>query len=395
MKIGLYGIQGVYNLGCEAIVRGAYAFLNKLYPNCEIVYFSYSSESDRKTLADLNIKIESVKLEKSVLKRGINKIAKTINYNKRLFLFDIDAIIDNVDIIVSIGGDIYTIPEVVRQKDRYPYYNPLVDFCDRAIKKGKKVIIYGASIGPWGNYNKAIDYNVSALRKYKLILCREKETIGYLESLGLNNTMFFPDPAFQIRNGNIREKNYIGINLSPLSLKELYGKYDEIYMSKLAGLLDKLYECTNIKLMFIPHVISINESDNDLLFLKKLQLKMEHKDNVVFADSSGGFLGIKDYISQCYVVAAARMHCAVNAIDENVPAIFLAYSQKSVGMCKYVYGNIDYLIGIKDIEKSLIAKIKLALENSDKLSYELEIRNNEIKRYYESNIDNIKKILGK
>jgi len=40
MRIGLYGIGGVYNFGCEAIVRGAYKVIQGLYPGADIVYFS-------------------------------------------------------------------------------------------------------------------------------------------------------------------------------------------------------------------------------------------------------------------------------------------------------------------------------------------------------------------
>lgn len=394
MKIGLYGIQGVYNFGCEAIVRGACTFLNELYPNCQIVYFSYSSEYDKRILADLKIEIVPIVLNKNFLKKGVNKVAKLINYEKRIFLFDIDSIIDSVDIIVSIGGDIYTIPEIVKQQDKYRYYNSLVDFCERVINRGKKVIVYGASVGPWGGYKKAIEYNIKALKKYKVILCREKESIKYLNRLGLNNVVFFPDPAFQIKKGEVKKKNYIGINLSPLSLKELYGRYDEVYVNKLANLLDRLYEITKFKLMFIPHVISSSESDNDLLFMKKLQFKMKYKDKVVFADTSGGFIGLKEYISECYVVVTARMHCAINAIDENVPAIFLSYSQKSVGMCKYVYGNDEFCINLKSIDNCLLDKVQEVIDKNDYLVEYLKKRNNEIQEYYNDNISKIQTLLN-
>lgn len=92
-------------------------------------------------------------------------------------MIDYEAIIDSVDVIVSIGGDIYTIPQVARERHKYSYYNPLVDFCERAIRKGKEVIVYGASVGPWGKYKKAIDYNIQALSKYKMIFCREETSI--------------------------------------------------------------------------------------------------------------------------------------------------------------------------------------------------------------------------
>lgn len=394
MIVGLYGIQGVYNFGCEAIVRGAYKFINEIYPESKILYFSFSPDYDSKVLADLKIEIVPINRERTIIKRIVNKIYKFFKIQKQVAMFDVNKILEKVDMIVSIGGDIYTIPQVLREQSKYPYYNSLVDFCEKAIKKGKEVVVYGASVGPWGSYQKAIDYNVNALSKYKIILCREEKTIEYLNSLGLNNVVFFPDPAFQIRKqlkNNL--KKYIGINLSPLSLKELYGNFDTTYINKLAFLLDKLYEKTGIELMFIPHVLSQDKMDNDMWFMEKIKSNMKHLNHVTIADTSKGFIGIKDYLSQCYVIAAARMHCAINAIDENIPAIFLSYSQKSIGMCRYIYGNDNYLIDLKNIENELIGKITDILNYHELLSKKIATRNDEIKEYYEVNILEVKKII--
>ena len=105
-------------------------------------------------------------------------------------------------------------------------------------------------------------------------------------------------------------------------------------------------------------MISKDEMDDDESFLHKLKIltKPETQQHIHFADWKGGFLGLKPQLKECYLVISARMHCAINAIDENIPAIFLAYSQKSVGMCKYIYGNCDYLIDLKAIETELIKK---------------------------------------
>lgn len=394
MKVGLYGIYGVYNFGCEAIVRGAYKFIKNLYPDCKIIYYSFSYSYDKTRLEDLDLDIIPVEIQNSIIKRGINKFFRIFNIEKQYLMFNADKIIDEIDLLISIGGDIYTIPQALREKEKYSYYNPLVDFCNRAIEKGKNVIVYGASVGPWGNYKKAVDYNVKALSKYKIILCREEESIGYLKSLGLTNVLFFPDPAFQIR-GELKgeSKKYIGINLSPLSLIELYGNINEDYIVKLATILDELYEKTSIELMFIPHVLSPEEMDNDLYFLEKIKNLMKYKEHVSIADTSKGFVGIKEYLSKCYVVASARMHCAINAIDENIPAIFLSYSQKSIGMCKYIYGDDYFLINLKNIEDDLIVKVMEILENQEQIINNITIKNNEIRQYYESNIVRIKETI--
>ena len=66
MKVGLYGIRGVYNFGCEAIVRGVYQFINSIYPESEIIYFSYSADFDKAALADLNIEIRPIIFNKDI-----------------------------------------------------------------------------------------------------------------------------------------------------------------------------------------------------------------------------------------------------------------------------------------------------------------------------------------
>ena len=89
------------------------------------------------------------------------------------------------------------------------------------------------------------------------------------------------------------------------------------------------------------------------------------------------------------------MHCAVNAIVENVPAIFLSYSQKSIGMCKFVYGSEEWLIDLKDAPMQLAPMIQKMMEVRDEIIQKLEIRNREIDAYYDENINKLKKVLEK
>ena len=158
MRIGLYGIIGVYNFGCEAIVRGACQLIRRLYPEAQIVYFTYSYDYDKKALQDLNLEIRPIELKATFWDKVQHKIKVKLNSERCGFYFDYDSIIDSIDMMFSIGGDIYTIPRFLREQTTYPYYNSLVEFCDRAIDAGKDVIVYGASVGPFGEYQKAIDY---------------------------------------------------------------------------------------------------------------------------------------------------------------------------------------------------------------------------------------------
>lgn len=399
MRIGLYGIIGVYNFGCEAIVRGACQLIRRLYPEAQIVYFTYSYDYDKKALQDLNLEIRPIELKATFWDKVQHKIKVKLNSERCGFYFDYDSIIDSIDMMFSIGGDIYTIPRFLREQTTYPYYNSLVEFCDRAIDAEKDVIVYGASVGPFGEYQKAIDYYKKNLSRYKMIICREEESVKYLNRLGLRNTCFFPDPAFQVKSldRTALQPKYIGINLSPLSLKEIYGKHSEETYVNYAKMIDSIFESTHIDILLIPHVISKDEMDNDESFLHKLKVltKPETQQHIYFADWKGGFLGLKPQLKECYLVISARMHCAVNAIDENIPVIFLSYSQKSVGMCKYVYGSGKWLIDLKEAPDLIVPKILEMLKNRDEVIDCLHNRNNEINRYYEDNITSLEKLLSK
>ena len=79
------------------------------------------------------------------------------------------------------------------------------------------------------------------------------------------------------------------------------------------------------------------------------------------------------------------MHCAINAICENVPTLFLSYSQKSVGMCKYVYGSEKWVLKLSDLNASLVSRAKELLGNRNIVSKLLADRNAEIQKYISIN----------
>lgn len=400
MRYGLYGIGGVYNFGCEAIVRGAVQFLRDLDDDSEIVYFSHNYAYDISKLKDLKIKIINVNKKINFCQRVINYICRKLRIEYAFSSVDYKAILSNCDKILSIGGDIYTIPQIIREQKKYMYLNNLVEICKIFIKHDKEVIVYGASVGPFGSYIHAINYYKKNLKKYKLIICREYRSIEYLKSLGITYTKFLPDPAFLVKDISRSKlnKEYIGLNLSPLSLKEIYGYFDNDTIQRMVSLIQNIYLKFNKDILLIPHVFSKTESDDDYRFLKKIKEMISPKfsSHIHMIEEDIGFLGTKNKIKQCEIVISARMHCCVNAICENVPAIFLSYSDKSKGMCKYIYNTERYAINLKssDFEKSLMETIELFLNDKDKISLYLEERNNMITSEYQNNLIDIKEILN-
>ena len=392
MVVGFYGIHGTYNFGCEAIVRGARQFVHDLYPHAHVIYYSYSYEYDVEALNDIDIEVINLPHNKSLWKRIMNKVLSLLGINQRILMFDCKKILSKSDIIFSIGGDIYTIPEVERKKTKYSYYNSLVDLCNRC---NKPIVLYGASVGPWGRYKKAVSYYVNNMRRYKAIICRENQSINYLSKLKFDNIVFSPDPAFLLGKQNGLSEGYIGINISPLSLNEVYGGHEGVHVKRMSNLLDSIIERFDRDLLFLPHVISNNINDNDKIFLENVKSFMRHKNRVIVAETSGGFLGLKTYIQKCHIVISARMHCAINAIEENVPAVLLSYSRKSIGMCEYIYGSKKWVVQLDKMELELPERIQQIIDSRDELVDYLKKRNAEIRVDYNDSLSSIMEMMNR
>lgn len=386
-KIGIYGIAGVYNLGCEAIIRGTYENFKSQFPDAEWIYYSPNRNYDAAVLSDLPIEIRETKKKWVFIKKCCNKIFDVLKIGYQIPYDDYKDIINNVDIIISVGGDIYTIPAYLREKKKYPYYNRLVDFGNQALKRGKKIIIYGASIGPFGEYQKAVLYYKSHFQKINLIVARDRFTVQYLSDIGISdNVVFMPDPAFALRKNNKVISNHakvIGVNLSGLSLVETYGKVTEETLESLAKVIERIIDSTGYDILFIPHVFAPYEIDNDFIIENKIisSLDESYKSRVTITEKNT-FLSIKEELMRCSLVIAARMHCAINAMSEGIPTILLSYSSKAKGMCEFVYGDTKWLYDIKNLDnEELLFLIKKLLENRNEISRNIvENLNNKLSR---------------
>lgn len=360
----LYGIGGLYNYGCEAIVRGTIRMLREACPGARVRYFSPRAQDDMRRVADLDIEVVQLRAgRRSVPLRAFNKAATALCVPFDSTREDYGAVLDGADVLVSIGGDIYTIPAHLRSRRRYPYFNKLVRMGELAQARGVPEVVVGASVGPFGNWTPAVDYYASHLRNMDLICCRERRSIGYLESVGVfGNVCLLPDPAFFVEGEDARDvwshAEYLGVNLSPLSLRELNGGVSGADVSRLAALVQRLMDQTGMPALLVPHVLSPDVGDNDLLFLRRVRSAMDgsHRERAEVTEPTG-FLDAKRQLRRCRLVVAARMHCAVNAMCEGVPTILLSYSQKAQGMCEFVYGSDRWVLPLSDAAEELPGRL--------------------------------------
>ena len=234
----------------------------------------------------------------------------------------------------------------------------LAHLAEIAQKKRKKIIIWGASIGPLpdGDHARLLRH----FRKADLITCREPETRKFLAQNSLDaDVVDVADPAFAVALDDFpraTQKNRVrfGVNLSPLTAGD---RDPDSVMLLQAEVLTGLVARYNADVLLIPHVVSDTDvSDDDLRYLNRLHASCppETRKFVSVADTSGGYLAVKRPLRQCDLVIASRMHCAINAVSEGTPVIFAAYSNKAFGMCEYVYGNRNWIVDIGEIRSDVI-----------------------------------------
>lgn len=391
VKVCLYGISGVYNYGCEAMIRAISKSIKNEYPLAEVIYKTYDYEYDKNQLNDcdtvsvselkVHVKETSIKHKLTRIKKYIKKKIGIANEEDRL-PYDTKWL-KECDYLVIIGGDVFDLmPGQVRHYDNERIWASII-----AKKNKAKVILWGISVGNFESNNDAkktiINYFNSIV---DTAIIRDEKSLEYLKQNGITNAYLGADPAFMIRtlqtSANTNTK-VLGINLSPLANRYLKDKYTEVeWINVWCEKIYTIYKKYNYKkIILLPHVVNKNKlNDDDYSYLEKIGKLLYNKGvDVELVPRNVGFIGIKKYLVQCNLVMSARMHCSLNSITCGVPTVFLSYSPKSVGMCEFVYGNsklaIDMNDLISDIDINLLDKID---DETYKIREFLSVRNIEL-----------------
>lgn len=307
-------------------------------------------------------------------------------------------LLENVDAVFSIGGDIYTLSPNCEYSMAFP------KFGDAARKRGIPYVLWGASVGPFSDNPKAERAFTKHLKGLILITARETATVDYLQTLGVtDNVVPCADPAYvvapEIKANDIRQggKFTIGINLSPLSIHYTDHSEEEAIIHAQAKTIEGLIKAFDARIVLIPHVLSdFNEGDDDLRYLRKLKraIASEHQKSLKLLEADLGFVGAKKELIKCDLVIAARMHCCINALSAHVPTILVAYSRKAVGMCQYVYGNGDWVIPLNEfVPDSVLDKVRELISQKEEIRSYLAKRIPEIQEAAYGPVKVLKKML--
>ena len=359
-RILLFFHGGSLNHGCEAIIKTAVKVIRRKYPDAFIALASTAPQTDQNIegLDEIFFHNQNRGFKRFSLQYFENlyqtRLGKNPTASYHLMHEDIISKIQDFDIFLSIGGDNYcygNIPD-------YYYLNSLIK------KSGKKLILWGASIGT----EDLKPDKIKDLKTFDQLLIRESESVKELKQAGITNLTQVADGAFPLDKEMLplpekwEKGNAIGFNYSPLVEKKIPESKTAVL-----ELLKHILETTSYQLVMTPHVIQ--PKNNDFECMQKLvkDLGNIEKGRIIFLPDNLSASQYKGYISQMEMFVGARTHATIAAYSSAVPVMVLGYSIKSKGIAEDLFGEPKLVL-----DKSELSNATLLIEKFEELNKEKE-----------------------
>ncbi len=350
MKILLFLHGGSLNRGCEAIVRTGVAEIKTQFPDAVIDLASYEPETDAHLENIHQVFRHEQKAPKKFSWAGLKsaffvKFFQDEKYHYQYTQKDIISKIKDYEVFISVGGDNYCYGE-----------QPGFYLINRLIKKaGKKLILWGASIGE----EDLTPAKIQDLQRFDLLLARETLTEKVLKNAGCKNVKLVADGAFLMEKTELPlpevflDNKTLGFNFSPL----IFGRNPQ---SKEAAfqLVEHILATTDFNIALVPHVTIAISNDEETL--KEFLEKYRETNRVFLLPNHLNATEYKGYIARMRFFIGARTHATIAAYSTGVPTMVLGYSVKSKGIAKDIFGEEKLVLGIEEISdaEKLIAKFE-------------------------------------
>jgi len=402
MKIMLAGHEGCYNRGCEAIIRSTLFMLDQKIPGLDVTLSSFHHKDDATVDFQRPMSVVPANSNKPWTKFTrewfLSKIYWRINQDLvwDMVLGPVIKNIQAMDAVLSVGGDNYT-DDYIQYGDPLLYYIHL----NKIVKRhNKKLIIWGASIGPFKKRDR-IDFIVDSLAAADLITVREKISFDYLDDLGLKNIKQVADPAFLLQPSQVPMpeetqdgKMLIGFNVSPLLGDYLGEDGNSVVVRESIRFIEEAVKQYQATILLIPHVVDVGSANNDHEFMKKIYEGTRHTRQVKLLEPDYSANELKFIISSCDYFIGARTHATIAALSSGIPTICIGYSQKSVGINMDLFQTLDYLIDIKNYSAdALLKKFGLLCEKEQEIKNTLELTLPQVRALSWANVGYLQEVL--
>lgn len=366
----LSGQNNFGNRGCEALVRSTLELLKAEFGDVEILVPSYRPDLDLKQWPDAEVAgcrfVRAMPYPTELKVWG--RLRRLLPFIKQVYLpnfalpSDIEADIASCDALLLIGGDNITFDYGTESLLWH------IRFAQHAQRLGKKMMIWGASIGPFSSDPVIEKFTADFLRSADCVTVRETISQQYLASIGVEkNVSLVADGAFVMTPQPVdmaefwpvgSDQGVLGFNISPLIQKfRPEGEPRQVLQQEVVAFLKETLETSAISILLLPHVDPLDgDSENsDSHYMREiLALTGSYGGRITLAPNNLNAAQLKYVLSQCTYFMGARTHATIGALSCLVPTVSIAYSIKAKGLNRDLFGD-EYLV----LETPLVNQISL------------------------------------
>ncbi|RFZ85764.1 hypothetical protein DYU05_09260 [Mucilaginibacter terrenus] len=350
-KVVISNIYSPQNIGDRAIIEGVIKFLNKSYPDAEIVCQSkYYHEFPKFTNWRGGRELIHVPTRSNALTALITPIWDYLKFFVLLGIYKINKkfllsllsdknpfkIVAGAELVAAAGGNY-----LFSGNKAFISRTMLVHIYNIYLPKllGKKVVLFPQTIGPfYREYERKLVCKL--LNRTDLIMLRDKESYKYLLENGVNESRMkvIPDIAFYLSDETFRPKptKLMKVLITvldwswgvELAVKEKYAKTIENYKSNFVKIIDYLQLNLGVEVIILPHV-TVSDS-NDYIISKEIASRCASPVEVVLKTE----LTIKEiieYYKNFDLIIGSRMHSCILGVSQGIPTIGVSYQPKTIG----------------------------------------------------------------
>ena len=267
----------------------------------------------------------------------------------------------SVDAVLAVGGDNYSldyrIPSPIMAVDRF------------AMDRGKPVILWGGSVGPFDRVPALVAPMTRHLSRMHHVAARESVSYDYLtDKLGLRNVIRMADPAFVLAPESVEmdafwptgDGRVLGLNVSELI--ERYRRPGQDLRAEVGDFIRHVVTVHGMGVLLVPHVNPLTDdgTGGDSAYMAPLLAQVaDLGDAVKMMPRRFNAAQTKYVISKLCFFMGARTHATIAALSSGVPTISIAYSVKARGINRDLFGSEDMVLQTPDVSA---ASLREALE---------------------------------
>lgn len=381
----LSGQNNFGNRGCEALVRSTLELLKAEFGEVEVLVPSFHSDLDKKQWPDAEsagcrfVRAMPYPLELKLWGR----VRRLLPFIKHMYLpnytlpSDIEKDIASCDALLLIGGDNLTLDYGIESLIWH------IRFAQHAQRIGKKMMVWGASIGPFTSEPVIEKFVANFLKLADFVTVRETISQQYLDDIGVNhNVSLAADGAFVMTPEPVNTMNFwpkkvehevLGFNISPLIQKfRPAGEPHQVLQLEVAEFLKETVKNTTLSILLIPHVDPLDgtSENSDSHYMREiLNVTGDLDGRISLAPSTLNAAQLKYVLSQCTYFIGARTHATIGALSCLVPTVSIAYSIKAKGLNRDLFRNENLVLETPSVNKvTLHQYLKKLIENKSNIS---------------------------